>query len=160
MPFLKACDGDVDKSATLIENYYKIKKSTPEFFANRDIASEEIQKCLDNQDYIRLPITPDNCHLIFHRLSSHDAKTYSYDSAVKTFIMLTETDIYYNGPRSGVVYLFDLRGVGLMHLFKPSISSMRKGIQFLDEGMPIEIKAVHVLNSGMIFEMIVGGFTF
>lgn len=43
-----------------------------------------------------------------------------------------------------------------MHLFKPGIGSMMKGIKFLEEGMPFDIEAVHVLNSKRIFDMIVG----
>lgn len=70
--------------------------------------------------------------------------------------MISESDLYFQGPRNGIVFLFDLRGVSFLHLFKPSISSMRKGIKFLDEAMPIEIKAVHVLNPGIVFELIVG----
>lgn len=35
---------------------------------------------------------------------------------------------------------------------------MRKGIRFLEEGMPVTIKAVHVMNAGKIFEMILGKF--
>ncbi|CRL02024.1 CLUMA_CG015172, isoform A [Clunio marinus] len=152
--FLNACKSDVDKSAKLIHNYYQIKQTSPEFFANRDVESEEIQNCLNNQDYVALPLTPDNCHLIFHRLSNNDPSKYNFDSAAKTFIMLTESSFFHNGPRSGIVFLFDLQGVGFMHLFKPSISSMRKGIRLVEEGMPIQMKAVHVLNSGMVFKMI------
>lgn len=43
-----------------------------------------------------------------------------------------------------------------MHLFKPGLGSMRKGIQFLEEGMPYQIQAVHVLNAGVIFSYILG----
>lgn len=177
--FLNAGRGDVEKSSKIIHNYYKIKKSSPQFFANRDVTSDEIQNCLDNQDYVSLPITPSNCHLIFHRLSNYDPKSYTFDSAAKTFIMLSgnscnakvlccmkfifisrlpfpESSSYHNGPRSGIVFLFDLSGVGFMHLFKPSIGSMMKGINFLEEGMPFDIEAVHVLNSRKIFDMIVG----
>lgn len=154
--FLNAGKNDVNKSSKLLHNYYKIKKSTPKFFSNRDVDSKEIQDCLDNQNYVRLPVTPDNCYLIFHRLSNDDPKYYNFDAAAKTFIMLNETDFYHEGPRSGIVFLFDLTGVGFKHLFKPSISSMRKGIKFLEEGMPCEIKAVHVLNAGYMFEKILG----
>ena len=85
--FLNAFKNDIDKSAEKIENFYKMKKTTPEFFANRDVKSEEIQSSLDHQDYVALPITPDNCNLIFHRLSSSEPKHYVFDSAVKTFVI-------------------------------------------------------------------------
>lgn len=47
---------------------------------------------------------------------------------------ILEAYTFESGPRPGIVYLFDLKGVGFRFLFKPSISSMRKGIKFLEEG--------------------------
>jgi hypothetical protein len=154
--FLNAGRKNIEKSSKLIHNYYRIKKSTPKFFANRDVESQEIQSCLDNQHYVRLPLTPNNEHLIFHRLSNFDHNSYNFDSAAKTFIMLVESDFYHNGPRNGIVFMFDMTGASFRHLFKPGISSMRSGIKFLEEGLPTEIKAVHVLNAGFIFEKVLG----
>jgi hypothetical protein len=77
----------VERAAKLIETYYRIKKSAPEFFANRNVESEEIQKCLQNQNYVALPITPDNNMLIFHSLRNTDPSSYDFDSAAKTYIM-------------------------------------------------------------------------
>lgn len=85
--FLNACHSDVDKSAILVENFFRIKKSAPEFFANRNVDSEEIQKCLKNQNYVALPMTPDNNILIFHSLRNFDVNNYDFDSAAKTYIM-------------------------------------------------------------------------
>lgn len=85
--FLNACKSNVDKSVKLIESFYNIKKSAPEFFANRNVDSDEIQKCLKNQNYVALPVTPDNNILIFHSLKNHDPNSYNFDDAAKTFIM-------------------------------------------------------------------------
>lgn len=85
--FLNACKSDVDKSVVLIENYYKIKKSAPEFFSNRNVDSKDIQKCLKNQNYVALPVTPDNNILIFHSLRNYDVNNYDFDAAAKTYIM-------------------------------------------------------------------------
>lgn len=87
MLFLNAFKNDVDKSAEKLENYYRIKKATPEFFSNRDLESQNIQSSLDHQHYVPLPVSPDNNNLIFHRLSSYDPKHYVFDDAVKTFII-------------------------------------------------------------------------
>lgn len=85
--FLNACKSDVDKSVILIENYYKIKQSAPEFFSNRNVDSKDIQKCLQNQNYVALPVTPDNNMLIFHSLRNFDVNSYDFDAAAKTYIM-------------------------------------------------------------------------
>ena len=55
-----------------------------------------------------------------------------------------------------MIYLFDLKGLSYRYLFKPSISSMRKGIKFMEEGIPIEIKQVHVFNTVRFFNLILG----
>lgn len=127
-------------------SFYTIKRSTPEFFANRDVQSEEIQQCLENQEYFYLPVTSDNQSLIFHKVTNTDAKSYHFDNAAKTMMMTTENCLYSDGPRAGVIYLFDLKDIGLSFLLRPSISSIRKGIKFLEEGSPINITAVHILN--------------
>lgn len=67
-----------------------------------------------------------------------------------------EAYAYRNGPRSGTVFIFDLKGVSFWHLFQPSVSSVRKGIRFMEDGSPFDIKAIHVLNTVPFFDMIVG----
>lgn len=154
--FLNAFKNDVEKSAKKIESFYKLKQTTPEFFENRDLESEAVQSSLDHQDYIGLPVTPDNCNLIFHRLSSSEPHHYVFDDAVKTFVITSEAYAYHHGPRSGTVFIFDLKGVGFRHLFQPSISSLRKGMRFLEDGSPFDIKAVHILNTVSFMNLIVG----
>lgn len=79
---------DVDRVATLMENYYKNRNLIPEFFQNRDIFSKEIQNCLENQYYIMLPVTPQNQMLFYHSLKNPDPSAYEFDSATKIFCMM------------------------------------------------------------------------
>lgn len=96
MLFLNAFKGDVTKSFEKLENYYRLKKETPEFFSNRDLNSDAIQSSLDHQDFVALPVTPDNCNLIFHRLSSYTPKHYVFDEAVKTFVITAGKTLKFN----------------------------------------------------------------
>lgn len=64
-----------------------MKQNAPEFFKNRDIKSPEIQTALRDQFYLTLPVTPDNCNVVFHRLKSYDPKKYVFDASIKTFII-------------------------------------------------------------------------
>jgi hypothetical protein len=84
---LITCDNDKDKSLNLLHNYCKLKKETPEFFAKRDVMSDEIQQALNNQIYAVLPPTPSSCNLILHKLSTYQPKSYIFDAAEKTFLM-------------------------------------------------------------------------
>jgi hypothetical protein len=46
-----------------------------------------------------------------------------------------------------MICIIDMKGARFGHLFRPSVSSMMKGLKLLQEGCPIEIKSVHVLNT-------------
>lgn len=172
--FLNAANSNVEKAAAKLEVYYELKKTAPEFFKNRDVHSDAIQSSLDHQNFIDLPISPDNCILFFHDLSSPEAKHYVFDEAVKTFAisigksrkaentckltrnLITEASLYNKGPRSGTILIFDLKKMSFWHIFQPGVNSMRKGMRFLQEGSPVDIKAIHVLNSVPFSDVIVG----
>lgn len=47
-----------------------------------------------------------------------------------------------------------MKGARFGHLFRPSVNSMRKGLRLLQEGCPIEIKSVHVLNTAPFVNVI------
>lgn len=154
--FLNAFPDDIERCAQTLETFYKTKQNSPELFANRDIKGREIQESLDHQDYVPLPVTPNNCGLIYHRLSSLEPKHYVFDEAVKTFIATCEAYAFLNGPRSGMIIVFDLRGATFSHMFRPSLATMLKGIKFVEEGSPFDIKAVHFLNTVPFFNFIIG----
>lgn len=151
--FLNICNGDVDLAAKKLDKYYELKQAMPEFFGNRDMDLPEIQNALDNLYYVALPLTPDDCYLLLHKANSPYPKDYHFDAALKTFIMKTEVYAYNNGPRSGSVFIDDLKGVCFGHLFRPSLSSIRKSLRFLQEGSPLEVKAVHFINTVPFFNV-------
>ena len=88
MFFLNRNRCDIDRVATLMENYYKNGTLIPEFFKDRDVFSKKIQNCLENQYFIMLPITQNNQMLFYHSLKNYDASTYEFDTAAKVFCML------------------------------------------------------------------------
>jgi hypothetical protein len=50
--------------------------------------------------------------------------------------------------------VYDFEGGKFRHLFQPSISSIRKGIDFLQTGSPLNVKAVHILNAPYFMDII------
>lgn len=174
-PFLAACQNDAEKACQLIAGHYRIRNDSQEFYQNRDIASMEVQSSLANQEFVILPTTPDNCNLILFRLKSFEPSDYDFDNTAKTYILTTgknlkfitksskknksalilEAAIFKNGPRNGLICLVDMRGSRFGHLFRPSISSIRKGLRLLQEGCPFDIKAIHVFNTFQFVNAIV-----
>lgn len=145
--FINSCNGDVDKAVAKLVKFYEIKHQTPEFFAKRDVKSKEVQHTLDKCVYVSLPVTPDNCNLILHKIKSPNPKEYIFDEAVKVFIMKSEAYTYKHGPRNGTVFINDFENVCFGHIFQPSMSSIRKGLRFLQEASPLDVKHIHIINT-------------
>lgn len=145
--FLNASKGDVELAVKKLKKYYKLKHSSPEFFKDRNLDSEEIQKSFENLIFVALPITPDNNLAFCHKLRSVDPKVYDFDGACKTFIMKVEVTSCFQGPRDGVIFIDDLEGASVSHIFRASLNSVRKSMKFLQDGSPLEIKAIHVMNT-------------
>ena len=87
--FLHACDGDVQRAAKMMERHYEIRKKAPQLFTQRDATLPEIQQCLENQRFVRLPNTPDNHLVCYHALTNPIPKNYHYNPSTRCFLMLT-----------------------------------------------------------------------
>ncbi|XP_037039603.1 alpha-tocopherol transfer protein-like [Bradysia coprophila] len=143
--FLDACDS-LDETKSVMSIYYRTRQTSPEHFENRDPRTDEIQQCLNNQDYFYLPPTPSGFPVIFHRLSNSTASNYCFDNAIKTFFMSIDACLYKYGPAPGIIFLFDMRDVRLSHLTRVRISSIKKFFYYLQEGLPARLCQIHILN--------------
>jgi len=143
--FLDACDS-VEETKSVMSIYYQTRQSSPEHFKNRDPRSDEIQQCLNNQDYFYLPPTPRGYPVIFHRLSNSTASNYCFDNAIKTFFMTIDACLYKLGPRPGIIFLFDMKEVRISHLTRVRIGSIKKFFHYLQEGLPARLCQIHVFN--------------
>lgn len=134
-----------DKSVNAIHNYCKLIKETPEFFRKRDLMSNAVQLAFDHQYFFTLPPIPDkNYNVVYHALSSYEPKHYVFDESEQAFMMTLETCIYDNGPRDGVVFLFDMKGSKISHVFQPKLRSLRQLMRFVEDGCPFKIRSVRI----------------
>lgn len=67
---------------------------------------------------------------------------------------LSDSCLQHNGPRDGAIFLFDMKGVGLWHLSRVNLSSIKKFFAYLQEGVPGKLRAIHVLNVVYFFDKI------
>lgn len=65
-----------------------------------------------------------------------------------------ESCLQHNGPRDGAIFLFDMNNVGLMHLTRVNLGSIKKFFAYLQEGVPGKLRAIHVLNVVYFFDKI------
>ncbi|XP_058821907.1 alpha-tocopherol transfer protein-like [Topomyia yanbarensis] len=152
--FLDACNKNIEQARKVIKIYYDARRDGPELFHDRDPFNPKIQQCFDNQDYFPLPPTPSGYSIVYHRLNNPKASNYNFDDAVKTYFMLLDSCLYTQGPRPGLICLFDMTNVGLTHLLRVKISTVRKFFHYLQDGLPARLKAIHVLNAVSFFDKI------
>ncbi|XP_060880448.1 alpha-tocopherol transfer protein-like [Metopolophium dirhodum] len=153
--FYHSCFFDMEQTKTCIEIYYTLKTETPEFFANRDVFRPELVNALNVLDYGCLPIrSPNDYQIIYHKLRIFEANKYVFNDGVKLLIMAMDACFKVDGTCPGYIFLFDMRGVRLGHLTRLSISSLRKFFTFIQEGLPVRLKGIHVLNTQSIVDKI------
>lgn len=96
---------------------------------------------------IELPI-PDKQgnQIIFHGLLNYSPASYILNDVVKLLMMSIEANLYRVGCVPGHVILFDMRGVKPTHLLRLTITSMRRFFEYLQDALPVRLKAIHVVN--------------
>ncbi|KDR18315.1 alpha-tocopherol transfer protein-like [Zootermopsis nevadensis] len=153
--FLHSCYYDVARTKNCIETYYTLRTKTPEIFTNRDLKHPENQKMLTVLNYIVLPVTdPNGNNVIFHSLKQTEPSKYSFADAARVYFMMIDWCIQHDGTSPGIVIVFDVTGLRFGHLTKLSLSLIHKILIYIQEGMPVRLKAIHILNTIPIADQI------
>ncbi|KAK9754271.1 CRAL/TRIO domain [Popillia japonica] len=50
-------------------------------------------------------------------------------------------------PPTGLIILFDMKGVGLMHLTRIKLGCIKAFFEYCQDCLPVKLKTIHVLNS-------------
>ncbi|XP_066583297.1 alpha-tocopherol transfer protein-like [Prorops nasuta] len=146
--FSHSCYFDKSKTINCMEVYYRMRSTIPEFFAKRDPTLDYLQHSLKALQFMTLPVPdPHGNRIIFHRLADTRPSEYMFNDGIKLLLMTVDASLYENGCCPGHIFLFDMRGVRLGHLTRLSIGSIRRFFEYLQEGMPVRLKSIHVLNA-------------
>ncbi|XP_012523824.1 alpha-tocopherol transfer protein isoform X2 [Monomorium pharaonis] len=146
--FAHSCYFDMEATKRCMDIYYKMRVTVPEFFSDRDISLDYLQHSLKTLEFVTLPKPDrDGNRIIFHRLADSRPSQYVFNDGIKLLLMSIDGSLYTNGCSPGYIFLFDMNGVRLGHLPKLSINSIRRFFEYLQEAMPVRLKAMHVLNA-------------
>lgn len=146
--FAHSCYFDLASTKQCMDAYYRMRSTIPEFFNDRDPKREYLQRSLKVLDFIPLPKPDRNgSRIIFHRLADSRPSQYMFNDGIKLLLMSTEASLYTEGCSPGYIFLFDMENVRLGHLAKLSINSIRWFFEYLQDAMPVRLKAIHVLNA-------------
>ncbi|XP_054281187.1 alpha-tocopherol transfer protein-like [Macrosteles quadrilineatus] len=150
-----SCWYDLDKTKSCIETYYTLRSNTPEFFSNRDLSSKALQAAESNVTCFVLPKrTTDGYLILYQKVESSDASKYNFDDTCKLFFMTMDAFLRTEGTLPGVIFLLDYTNIRFGHLAKANISSIKKMFQYVQEGAPIRLKSIHMVNMNYFVEKV------
>ncbi|XP_036101196.1 alpha-tocopherol transfer protein-like isoform X4 [Molossus molossus] len=150
--FLRARKFDYDRALQLLINYHSCRRSWPEVFNN--LKPSALKDVLASGFLTVLPHTdPRGCHILCIRPDRWIPSNYPITENIRAIYLTLEKLIQAEETQvNGIVILADYKGVSLSKAshFGPFIA--KKVIGILQDGFPIRIKAVHVVNEPRIFK--------
>lgn len=62
--------------------------------------------------------------------------------------------LYSRGPSNGLIIVFDMQNVGMRHLLRTNIDSLRTFFRYLQDALPAKLEAMHIVNCVSFFDMV------
>lgn len=90
-----------------------------------------------------------------HYFKVHDPDYTKFDivANIKLTLMLLEVTLE-KDPPDGLVVVLDMDNIGLMHVTKLKLGFLRLFFEFLQEGMPLKLKQIHIFNTSFVYDKI------
>ncbi|KAK9754144.1 CRAL/TRIO domain [Popillia japonica] len=144
--FLHSCYYRIEPTKACIETFYTARTHCPEFFQNRSpiLYADEILGVLL---YTPLPKpTKSGYQIMLGKLIDTNPDKYVLAQQIKTFDMSAMLMLHQFGCAPGHVLLIDMKGVTFTHMTKINPMQLKKFFVYLQEGMPIRLKAMYFIN--------------
>ncbi|KAF5284122.1 hypothetical protein FQR65_LT00122 [Abscondita terminalis] len=146
--FLLSCSGDECLTQTTITSYYNIKNSAVQIFNNRNVHFPEIQDVLRIGYFCLMPRrTPDGCVVVYikTRNSTSENQPWKIRNLLKMICMVLEAAIFEYPPKNFII-IFDVQHMSLKLISKIKPKVVKIFLEYLQDGFPSKLKAIHVVN--------------
>ncbi|XP_046417876.1 alpha-tocopherol transfer protein-like [Neodiprion fabricii] len=146
----------LEPTKTTIDAFFTVKTHVPEFFRNRDpLGCKELREI--SKVVYCIPLrgtTPDGYKVILAKIHDCEPSHYVLVDAVKLFCMIMELWIYTSGVSSGHIIVIDMEGAVFGHVARLSPMTMKKYFYYLQEALPVRLKAFHFVNTVPFMDLI------
>ncbi|EGI59705.1 Alpha-tocopherol transfer protein-like protein, partial [Acromyrmex echinatior] len=144
----------IEPTKNTIENYYTTRTHLSEIFCNRDPFEEKsLRQTFKTTAVFPLnELTKDGYIMIFSTLLDSDPSFYDYNNCMKKTMMLFDIQLL-NGTNDGYVFIFDVGKLSFGHVMRMNPLDIKKHLYYLQEAMPIRLKAIHILNATPAMEL-------
>ncbi|KAL3270855.1 hypothetical protein HHI36_021373 [Cryptolaemus montrouzieri] len=153
--FLLSCQNDLEKTQRTILAHYKAKYISPKISNGKNILSEDMSFVSTIVESCVIPRrTKDNNLVILQRLKNFSHWNFNLEKSMKYLFMTLDLGLMKNPP-NGLITVFDMNGMGILHLTKLRLAALKLLFFFLQEGLPVQIKAIHVFNSAYFVDKLI-----
>ncbi|XKL63845.1 hypothetical protein PGB90_006209 [Kerria lacca] len=146
----------IQKTKTLIETHYQFKNDAPELFTGKDYEPPRYKHSYWDCVYcIDLPKrSVDGYQLVYCGFKDPDPAKFHLEIGIAMFIKVMMTILLIKGTCSGYAFIFDIKGVVLSHFATVTISLVKKFLFFVQEAIPLKVKAVHIIHVNPLVDKI------
>ncbi|KAJ8369696.1 hypothetical protein SKAU_G00097240 [Synaphobranchus kaupii] len=150
--FLRARKFDYDRALQLLLNYHTSRRAWPEVF--NDLRPSTVKHVLDLGFLTVLPQPdPDGRYILCLRPGKWKPNDYPFVDNIRAIYLTLEKLIQPEETQvNGIVILADYSGVGLSQASSLGPFLAKKVVGILQDGFPIRIKAVNIINEPRIFK--------
>ncbi|TRY98808.1 hypothetical protein DNTS_013111 [Danionella cerebrum] len=154
--FLRARKFDYDRALQLLLNYHASRRAWPEVF--QDLKPSTVKHVLDLGFLTVLPRPdPNGRYILCVRPGKWKPNDYPFLDNIRAIYLTLEKLIQPEETQvNGIVILVDYAGVGLSQASNPGPLLAKKVVGILQDGFPIRIKAVNIINEPRIFKGVSG----
>ncbi|KAB0791388.1 hypothetical protein PPYR_03188 [Photinus pyralis] len=143
--FLASCDNNVELAQDAIGEYYRIKSSTPQLFAERSVDSDAVRRALSAG---RMCTWRDEsgCAFGYYDIKV-DSKSWGLADGLKLMFMAFDCALY-DGPPNGLQLLIDTKEITLAIVakcFYPDL--LRTAFKYFLRASPVKLKKIHMFNT-------------
>lgn len=147
--FLYGCKNSIERCKLILERYYCVRTSLPEFFAVRDPLSRDAQECFDTIDYFVLPsLTEEGHRVTILRIHETDPDKFSFQALCRRILMALDIRLMEEACLSNIMVV-DLKVFSAAHFakFSPTHAIVRRAMLAVQDSMPFRLSSVHYLHA-------------
>ncbi|XP_034231247.1 alpha-tocopherol transfer protein-like [Thrips palmi] len=131
-----------------IDNYFTARAKVPEFFAQRDPTSPDIQQAWRAMTVLPLPRTRgDGARVCLHILNDVDACEHVPQHLYRMIFMVSDIRMVEEPEISGDVFVFDAANAGVSMVLKHAGSLLKKALTLAQTAYPQRLKEIHIINA-------------
>ncbi|XP_052132406.1 alpha-tocopherol transfer protein-like [Frankliniella occidentalis] len=146
--FLHSQNNSLELAKMTLDRSYSIRTVARELFTDRNPLSPEIQDALKVIRFAPLPgRTPEGLLAFVVGFKDPDPSHFLFVEAVKLSLMVLDLVQLNDGPVPGYRLVMDMRGTNIAHVGKINFATMKRGLDYQQEGLPVRLKGVHVINA-------------